>query len=123
MFPKYVVGHIADPKFEPDGTVSFRKRTCKDIGRAMLIMSLHYELSNEFSCVIAVRNGNADFIPAAMELVNSFKEQVASGYHLILLKSMVRNIRIPTRLRAFCNFKEMDCFKHDCVVLSLCKGI
>ena len=49
MLSKYVVGHIADPEFEPDGAVSFCKRTCKDIGRAMLIMSLHYELSNEFS--------------------------------------------------------------------------
>ena len=49
MFPKYVVGHIADPEFEPDGAVSFRKRTCKDISGTMLIMCLHYEFSNEFS--------------------------------------------------------------------------
>ena len=49
MFPKYVVGHIADPEFESNGAVSFCKRACKDISRAMLIMGLHYEFSNEFS--------------------------------------------------------------------------
>ncbi len=48
MLSKYVVGHIADPEFEPGGTISFCKQTCKDISRAMLIMSLHYVLSNVF---------------------------------------------------------------------------
>ena len=123
MLPKYIVGHITDPEFEPDGAISFRKRTCKDISGTMLIMCLHYEFNNEFPRVIVVRNGNADFIPAAIEFVNSFKEQVASGYHLILLKSMVRDICIPAKQRAFCNLKKTDCFKHDLFALSLCKGI
>ena len=123
MPSKYVVGHIADPEFEPNGTVSFRQRTCKDISRSMLIMCLHYEFRYEFSRLIVVRNSYADFITATIKFVNCLKKEVASIHHLILLKSMVRNISIPTRLRAFCNFKETDCFKHDFVVLSFCKGI
>ena len=123
MLSKYVMGHIADPELEPNGAVSFCKRPRKDISRAMLIVGLHNEFSNELSCVVAVRNSNANLPPTAIEFVNSFKEEVASIHHLILLKSMVRNIRIPTRLRAFCNFKETDCFQHDFVVLGFCKGI
>ena len=80
MLSKYVVGHIADPEFEPNGTVSFRQRTCKDISRSMLIMCLHYEFRYEFSRLIVVRNSYADFIPATIKFVNSFKEQVASAY-------------------------------------------
>ena len=123
MLPKYIVGHITDPEFEPDSPVSFCKRTCKDISRSMLIMCLHYEFRYEFSRLIVVRNSYADFIPATIKFVNCLKKEVASIHHLILLKSMVRDICIPVKQRAFCNLKKTDCFKHDLFALSLCKGI
>lgn len=49
MLSQYIVGHITDPEFESDGAVSFCKWTSKNISRAMLIMGLHNEFSNELS--------------------------------------------------------------------------
>ena len=49
MFAENIVGNIADPELEPNGAVSFCKRPRKDISRAMLIVGLHNEFSNELS--------------------------------------------------------------------------